>query len=199
MILKSDILADELLHPNDADPFLITPQPDLKKLKLSGSGAIDLHLGTWFSALRGSKTQALQIEETPPSESYYIRFEDAYVLHPGSFVLATTLEWVRFPGDRAGYVTGRSSWGRRGLIIATATGVHPGFTGCLTLELTNVGRVPIAITPGISICQVFIHSVDTRSIDDTDKTQFSARRKPWIGKIELDDVAKKLRTDDWAQ
>ncbi len=191
MILKAEKIADLLSNPDEQDPFVITPQPDLKTVRESGSASIDLRLGTWFTLLRHSRTEALQLGKPPSTETYYTPFGRDYVLHPGYFVLAITLEWVRFPKDLAGYVIGRSSWGRCGLIIATATGVHPGFTGCLTLELTNVGRVPIKIKPGMTICQVFLHKVET-STAATDVTSFAARRKPWIGKIELDDVAKRL-------
>ena len=191
MILKADKIADLLSHPDEQDPFVIIPQPDLEAVRESGSASIDLRLGTWFTVLRQSRTEVLQLGKLPPSETYYTPFGTDYVLHPGDFVLASTLEWVRFPSNLAGYVIGRSSWGRRGLIIATATGVHPGFTGCLTLELTNVGRVPIKIIPGMTICQVFIHMVESSSTA-TYTSSFAARRKPWIGEIKLDDVAKGL-------
>ena len=95
------------------------------------------------------------------------------------------------PIQLAGYVVGRSSCGRRGLIIATAAGVHPGFTGCLTLELSNVGEIPIAIKPGIPTCQLFLHSTGGQT-DLVDESLFVGLRRPSLGKIKLDDVAKKL-------
>ena len=111
---------------------------------------------------------------------------------PRSFVLGVTLEWIRLPKDLAGYVTAKSSWGRRGLIIATATGVHPGFTGCLTLELSNVGEIPIAIKPGMTICQLFLHSVDDSGSEHTDRSRFVGMRKPILGEITQDEMARKL-------
>jgi dCTP deaminase len=68
--------------------------------------------------------------------------------------------------------------------------VHPGFAGCLTLELSNVGEIPIAIKPGIPICQLFIHS--TTQTDFVDKSLFVGHRRPTLGRIDLDDVARKL-------
>ena len=130
------------------DPLVITPSPELADLNTSGSASIDLRLGTWFVSLRQARMPCLEVDD--PSlgaqftKNHYVRFGDSYFLHPRSFVLGTTLEWIRLPRDLAAYVIGKSSWGRRGLIIATATGVHPGFKGCLTLELTNVGEIPIA-------------------------------------------------------
>ena len=105
-------------------------------------------------------------------------------------MLGVTLEWVRFPTNLAAYVIGKSSWGRRGLIIATAAGVHPGFTGCLTLELSNVGEIPIAINPGIPICQLFLHK--TTQTDLVDKSTFVGLRQPALGKVELDEISRKL-------
>ena len=95
------------------------------------------------------------------------------------------------PKNLGGYVTSKSSWGRRGLIIATATGVHPGFKGCLTLELRNVGEIPIALYPGMPVCQFFVHDVATES-ESIDSSSFVGRRQPILGSISFDSIAKKL-------
>jgi len=102
------------------------------------------------------------------------------------------LEWIRLPKNLTAYVIGKSSWGRRGLIIATATGVHPGFKGCLTLEITNVGEIPIAIKPGTEICQIFIQEIHETGTDIVAKSQFVGSRKPRFGDIKLDDIARVL-------
>jgi deoxycytidine triphosphate deaminase len=122
----------------------------------------------------------------------HIRFGADFILHPRSFVLGVTLEWLRLPCDLAGYVVGRSSWGRRGLVIATATGVHPGFTGCLTLELTNLGDVPIAIRPGMAIGQLFLHGIDAKNDRSVDQSGFACKRSPQLGQPKLDEIARKL-------
>jgi dCTP deaminase len=90
------------------------------------------------------------------------------------------------------YVIGKSSLGRRGLIIATATGVHPGFKGCLTLELSNVGEIPVAIKPGMEICQIFIHETSKEDSENIDRSQFVGSRKPRLGVVTLDTFAQKL-------
>jgi dCTP deaminase len=201
MILKSDKLADLLVagqNPEASDPFVITPTPDLAGLRTDGSAAIDLRLGTWFTSLKQSRTPYLPVgQETAGSQLTkinYVPFDRDYILHPQNFVLAVTLEWLRIPKHMAAYVVGKSSWGRCGLIIATATGVHPGFKGCLTLELSNVGEIPIAVRPGITICQLFIHQVDAVNHDDVDRSKFAGLRRPLFKRIELDDYAKKLST-----
>lgn len=201
MILKADEIVNEIESSRDSgDPFVITPQPDVEKLKKSGSASIDLRLGSWFLMLRQARVPVFDIykgESDIPSESkltksHYVPFGESYILHPKAFVLGITLEWIRLPKKFAGYVVGRSSWGRHGLIIATATGVHPGFTGCLTLELSNVGEIPITIKPGTTICQLFIHDVKTSVPEKLDISQFIGRRKPILGAIILDEVALKL-------
>jgi dCTP deaminase len=121
----------------------------------------------------------------------FVPFGDRYILHPGQFILGITFEWLRFPKNLAGFVTGKSSWGRRGLIIETAAGIHPGFCGCLTLEIGNVGPVPIPLIPGMEICQVFFERASGRSSGAT--SQFDLRRKPVVGKIEIDETLERLR------
>jgi dCTP deaminase len=71
-----------------------------------------------------------------------------------------TLEWLRLPEHLCAFVIGRSSWGRDGLIVATATTIHPRYAGVLTLELTNVGEIPIRLYPGLTIAQLVIQHVD---------------------------------------
>lgn len=201
MILKSDLIARELEKPsNKEDPLIITPEPDIDELQKSGSASIDIRLGCWFLACRQSRAGLFDVyekksdapDEAKLAKSYYVPFGDGFILHPKSFVLAITLEWIRLPANMSAYVIGRSSWGRHGLIIATATGVHPGFTGCLTLELSNVGEIPIKIKPGTTICQIFIHQVEGGYPQLVDQSAFIGRRKPILGVIELDKIAESL-------
>ncbi len=199
MILKADSLAQLLrdgAKPEADDPLVISPMlQGLDALGTSGSASIDLRLGTWFMTLRQARMGHLDIDQ-PGGQSkltkmHYVPFGEEYYLHPGNFVLGVTLEWIRVPKNLAAYVIGKSSWGRRGLIIATATGVHPGFKGCLTLELSNVGELPIAINPGMTICQLFFHTMQT---DNTavDRSLFIGHRRPALGKVQPDPIAKRL-------
>ncbi len=200
MIQSARAIARRLAGPrNSRDPLVILPKPNLKKLRASGSASIDLRLGCWFVTFRQTRVAVFDVydeREDIPSEFkltklHYVPFGEAFILQPRSFVLGTTLEWIRLQKDLAGYVVGRSSWGRHGLIIATATGVHPGFTGCLTLELTNVGEIPITIKPGTRICQLFLHKVESTS-KRSDQSRFIGRRRPTLCAIELDEIARKL-------
>jgi dCTP deaminase len=201
MILKADEIAELLSTPPEkkTDRLLIRPQPSVKGMAKSGSASVDLRLGTWFMTLHRRRTASLEIDPSKTgswndakfTRTNYIPFGAEFVLHPRSFVLAATLEWIRLPSNLAAYVIGRSSWGRRGLIIATAAGVHPGYSGCLTLELTNVGEIPIALKPGITICQLFLHTTSQRS-DLVDQSKYIGHRRPTLGRIEPDAIAMKL-------
>ena len=86
-----------------------------------------------------------------------------FILHPGLFVLGTTIERVRVPDFLVSRVEGRSSLGRLAVAVhATAGFVDPGFEGQLTLELSNVGHVPVKLWPGMRICQLVFHELKSR-------------------------------------
>ena len=100
-------------------------------------------------------------KEEPPDRFrtlHYLNLQNAFYLHPNEMALASTLEHFRLPESVGAYVTSRSKWGRRGLIIATATAINPGFSGTITLELVNHGNVPLVLYPGISVAQIVFHT-----------------------------------------
>ena len=132
-----------------------------------GEASIDLRLGTEFLVLRrtaqaGPGPGGVLCRPKPTSYRNALSFLTAkrFWLHPGHFMLAATLEYLRVPDDLGAYVLGRSSWGRVGLIVATAIMVQPGFKGCLTLELVNDGDSPIKLYPGARIAQLAVHTLD---------------------------------------
>ncbi len=192
-------LIEDGLKPNAADPLSIVPLPSLPELKQSHNASVDLRLGNWFLTMRENRVSELsaagpeeQWSESQLTKAHYIGFGDKFVIQPGGFALGVTLEWIRLPKELGAYVVGKSGWGRAGLIIATAVGVHPRFSGCLTLELSNVGTVPVGLHPGVAICQLFLHSVEGEQQEEARQSKFSGARRPRLGKIELDDVASRL-------
>jgi dCTP deaminase len=198
MLLTVESICDQL-EENGQDGQIglrIIPRPDIGDLRRRGGASIDLRLGRWFLTVRQSSAPIIELDDeqhTPVGQkSYFVPFKERFLLHPGRFVLGITLEWIRLPERIAGYVTGRSSWGRRGLIIETAAGIHPGFSGCLALELANVGELPIALKPGMPICQIFLHeTVGGRTISSS----FDGRRRPVLGAIRKDNVQTRLTAE----
>jgi dCTP deaminase len=81
---------------------------------------------------------------------------DGITIEPGQFMLGTTFETVNIPDDLTGQATGRSSWARKGLIIENAGFIDPGFTGQITLELSNIGHETLWLSVGERICQLVL-------------------------------------------
>ena len=90
-------------------------------------------------------------------EQIQLRPKGNIILHPNQFILGSTLEYISLPNDVMGYVLGKSSLGRTGLVIATATHVAPGYIGTITLELSNLGTVPLSLYPTMPIAQLVFH------------------------------------------
>ena len=86
-----------------------------------------------------------------------------FILHPHQLVLAATIEYISLPSNLAAYITGRSTWGRTGRIIATATQIAPGFKGCVTLELVNEGEIPLVIYPGLCVAQIVFTTTEGKA------------------------------------
>lgn len=127
-----------------------------------------------------SRKNCRRIHQNLAIKSILLPFGGEFIIHPGRFVLAITLEWISLPNNRSAYVTGKSNIGRRGLVIETAPGVHPHFKGCLTLEMANLGEIPLEITPGMKICQLFID--ETCDCPQPPDSQFASQIKPVFGK-----------------
>src|SRR6187431_1896033 len=119
--------------------------------------SVDLHLGNRFRVFRNNRTAVIDPRQEQPelTELVEIAGDDPFVLHPGEFALGATLERVGLPDDLVARLEGKSSLGRLGLLIHSTAGyVDPGWEGTLTLELSNVANLPIALYPGMKIGQI---------------------------------------------
>jgi dCTP deaminase len=133
------------------DPDLVQP------------ASVDLRLGDSFRVFHNHRVTAIDLRDPPTNltEEVVIGPDDPFAIHPGEFVLGRTLEHVRIPEDVVARIEGKSSLGRLGLIVhATAGFVDPGFTGTLTLEITNLTRVPIMLYPALPIAQLSFMALD---------------------------------------
>ncbi len=156
--MLSDTAIRAVLNHDDADRRLIVcPMLDPKQI---GSASIDLRLGTEFMEVQRTKQGVLDPFTANDEQRFNVAFGNQLIIHPGQFLLGSTLEYLRVPRHLAGQVLNRSSWARNGLLVATAVTVHPGFTGALTLELVNSGTVPLKLITGSRICQLVLWKLD---------------------------------------
>jgi len=145
----------------EANPLIVTPILAPKQL---GDASIDVRLGNQFIVYRAHRFGIFEpfgkISQDPRKiqERQIMHFGERFVLHPGVLILGSTFEFISMPNDLECQVEGRSSWARLGLQIATASSVEPGFKGVVTLELSNVGTVPLTLMPGIRIAQLIFHT-----------------------------------------
>jgi dCTP deaminase len=119
--------------------------------------SVDLHLDRSFRVFRNNRYPYIDVRAAQPdlTELLAVADDEAFVLHPGEFVLGQTIEWVELPDDVVARLEGKSSLGRLGLLIHSTAGyVDPGWKGKLTLELSNVAKLPIALHFGMKIGQI---------------------------------------------
>jgi dCTP deaminase len=119
--------------------------------------SVDLHLDRSFRVFRNNRYPFIDVRAPQPdlTELLTVDEEERFILHPGEFVLGQTLEWVELPDDLVSRLEGKSSLGRLGLLIHSTAGyVDPGWKGNLTLELSNVANLPIALYYGMRIGQI---------------------------------------------
>ncbi len=160
------ILKRLIAKPDDA--FFVSPLLDA--VTQVGPSSLDVRLGTILKVTRVAGSTHLDLSDSAKElerqldeymRVHQIAPHESFVLHPGQFALATTLEYLRFPPDLAGRLEGRSTLARFGLQVhATAGFIDPGYAGTLTFELSNAGNLPIRIPPGYRLGQICLFRVD---------------------------------------
>lgn len=148
--------------PEDLESIIITPLLNEK----FDHDSIDLRLGCYFRVPAVTTIECVKPYQQDTVEHYgelvhkpYIRGSkiNTLILQPHHAVLASTLEYIKMPGDVSGQILTKSSWARIFISIASAPWIHPFYRGCLTLEVTNLGNVPVALPVGKPMAQlVFI-------------------------------------------
>jgi dCTP deaminase len=119
--------------------------------------SVDVRLDRYFRVFENHRYPSIDPSIDQPELTRLVEpaGEDPFILHPGEFVLASTYEVVTLPDDIAGRLEGKSSLGRLGLLTHSTAGfIDPGFSGHVTLELSNVATLPIKLWPGMKIGQL---------------------------------------------
>jgi dCTP deaminase len=197
VILSAAKIRELLERPasSPADRLVISPLLDPDKQLKPGTASVDVRLGQRFHVpLRAKLSQLDLLSPTHQTDllkykdDTFVPLGDYFVLHPGQFVLGETLEWIHLPKDLTAFVIGKSSWGRDGLIIATAIGVHPNFSGILTLEISNVGEIPIYLYPGLAVAQLFLASVELGAESSApEPSAFLMQTSPRTRNVDIED------------
>jgi dCTP deaminase len=119
--------------------------------------SVDVRLDRFFRVFENHKYSVIDpsIEQSELTREVAVENGEEFILHPGEFVLASTYEVITLPDDIAGRLEGKSSLGRLGLLTHSTAGfIDPGFSGHITLELSNVANLPVKLFPGMKIGQL---------------------------------------------
>jgi len=150
------VLSDrDIVRALEEGRIKITPAPDLSRQL--GSVSVDFRLGTTFMVFEHSRHSFIDPRH-PQSIGEAMRTievgeEEPFIMQPGDFALASTIESLELPDDLLGRLEGRSSIARLGITVhSTAAVFEPGWIGTATMELSNLGRMAVALYPGMRIC-----------------------------------------------
>ncbi|MEI7511654.1 MAG: dCTP deaminase [Candidatus Peregrinibacteria bacterium] len=132
------------------------------------ASSLDLRLGRFFKTYETNNLPILDPQNMPEGNITRLDTRDlgeAFVVHPGDFVLGVTLEKIKLPSDLVARVEGRSSLGRLGIVVHSTAGfIDAGFEGTITLEITNLNRVPVALYPGMRVCQLAFEQMSSPAL-----------------------------------
>ncbi|MEN6385981.1 MAG: dCTP deaminase [Phycisphaerales bacterium] len=186
-VLSGKEIRKRLSRPiNDSQSIVITPLLDDD----FGNDAIDLRLGCYFRLPATTSIECIRpynnfnnINQHYPElihKPYGRKEDEALILQPHHAVLASTLEYIKIPKDVSGQILTKSSWARIFINIASAPWVHPFYRGCLTLEITNTGNVPVALSVGKPIAQLIFIKIEgeLENGDDIIEGSYAGAVKP---------------------
>ncbi len=158
---------------------MILPDHEIKKLLKEGrlviepidypdiqirSAGVDLRLGNEFRVFKVSTVPYIDTKQENKDYTERIVLDDdkPFIIHPGEFILASIKEYIKMPPDIMGSVDGKSSLGRLGISIhTTSASINPGWEGRFVLEITNMGRMPVALYPNMRIAKLVLHRLSS--------------------------------------
>lgn len=144
--------------------------------------SVDIRLGSTFSVVEDTPSGIITLNN---EIKYRTITTDTYLIMPGQFVLATTMEYFELPDDLTAFVEGRSSLGRMGLFIQNAGWVDPGFKGEITLELFNANRCAIELRSGRRVGQLVFAQMDEAALNPY-RGKYQGQRGATGSKVFLD-------------
>ncbi|PPI88210.1 dCTP deaminase [Candidatus Pantoea edessiphila] len=181
----------------DHGKLIIIPRPHINNIH---GATIDLRLGNQFRIfnnynnayinLSGSEYEIHKSLNQIMSHEININNNELFFLHPGNLVLAVTLESIIMPDNLVGWLDGRSSLARLGLMVhATSHRIDPGWEGCIVLEFYNFGKLPLALCPGMLICALsfeILSNPSLRPYNNRKNSKYHRQQGADISKIDKD-------------
>ena len=177
--------------------IVIEPLLDEKQIQPS---SIDMRLGDEFKVFKVIRKPYIDPKDEEDIASYMesttVEKGEAFIIHPNEFALATTLEYVKVPEDLVARVEGRSSMGRLGVTMHVTAGfIDPGFEGKITLEISNIGTMPVALYPGQRVCQIVFETMTSPSEmpygHPERNSKYMGQTSPESSRVKLDYELKK--------
>ena len=194
MAILSDKTIKEYLEEGK---IVIDPLKDKQQIQPS---SVDMRLGDEFKVFKVIRKPYIDPKDEEDiaeyMESSTVPEGEAFIIHPNEFALATTQEYVKVPDDLVARVEGRSSMGRLGVTMHVTAGyVDPGFEGRITLEISNIGAMPVALYPGQRVCQLVFETMTTPAElpygHPKRNSKYMKQLKPESSRVKLDYELKK--------
>lgn len=194
MAILSDKTIKEYLEEGK---IVIDPLKDEQQIQPS---SVDMRLGDEFKVFKVIRKPYIDPKDEEDiaeyMESSTVPEGEAFIIHPNEFALATTQEYVKVPDDLVARVEGRSSMGRLGVTMHVTAGyVDPGFEGRITLEISNIGAMPVALYPSQRVCQLVFETMTTPAElpygHPKRNSKYMNQLKPESSRVKLDYELKK--------
>ena len=194
MAILSDKTIKEYLEEGK---IVIDPLKDEQQIQPS---SVDMRLGDEFKVFKVIRKPYIDPKDEEDIAEYLesstVPEGEAFIIHPNEFALATTQEYVKVPDDLVARVEGRSSMGRLGVTMHVTAGyVDPGFEGRITLEISNIGAMPVALYPGQRVCQLVFETMTTPAElpygHPKRNSKYMNQLKPESSRVKLDYELKK--------
>ena len=192
------ILSDKTIKDYlEEGKIVIDPLKDEQQIQPS---SVDMRLGDEFKVFKVIRKPYIDPKDEEDiaeyMESSTVPEGEAFIIHPNEFALATTQEYVKVPDDLVARVEGRSSMGRLGVTMHVTAGyVDPGFEGRITLEISNIGAMPVALYPGQRVCQLVFETMTTPAElpygHPKRNSKYMNQLKPESSRVKLDYELKK--------
>lgn len=198
------ILSDRDIKKKIANGDIVVESPDGKHSTNINASSLDLRLGKFFKIYNHSQQAVLDPLQHSTFEDATKLIEiknagEAFIIQPGEFVLGVTMEKVKIADDIVARVEGRSSLGRLGIIVHSTAGfIDAGFEGTITLEMTNINRMPVALYPGMRICQLAFQLMSSKAEIPYSKkksAKYQGQILPQESRIAFDRELEELRKE----